>query len=92
MLIRLIRLNVGHHQTIISLSSQTINIVNWPNDYTLLKGKAMISSYDCPLMQELYGRLDYDKVSIKEEQYIRSGKVQEVIWMNYKPRSTQSIF
>lgn len=56
-----------------------------------IRGKAMISSYDCPLMQELYG--DWTMIKFpKKKNNIRSGEVQEVIWTNYKPRSTQSIF
>lgn len=51
----------------------------------------MISSYDCPLMQELYG--DWTMIKFpKKKNNIRSGEVQEAIWINYKPRSTQSIF
>lgn len=56
-----------------------------------IEGKAMISSYDCPLMQELYGDWTMIKFPSKKNN-IRSSEVQEVIWINYKPRSTQSIF
>lgn len=56
-----------------------------------IEGKAMISSYDCPLMQELYG--DWEMIKFpKKMNNIRSGEVQEVIWINYKPRSTQLLF
>lgn len=56
-----------------------------------IEGKAMISSYDCPLMQELYG--DWEMIKFpKKKNNIRSSEVQEVIWINYKPRSTQFIF
>ena len=56
-----------------------------------IEGKAMISSYDCPLMQELYGDWTMIKFPVKKNN-IRSSEVQEVIWINYKPRSTQNIF
>lgn len=56
-----------------------------------IEGKAMISSYDCPLMQELYG--DWTMIKFpKKKNNIRSGEVQEVIWINYKPRATQNLF
>ena len=49
-----------------------------------IEGKAMISGYDCPLMQELYG--DWHKVLFPvKKNNIRSGYVQEVVWCNYKP-------
>ncbi len=49
-----------------------------------IEGKAMISGYDCPLMQELYG--DWYKVLFPvKKNNIRSGYVQEVVWCNYKP-------
>ena len=42
-------------------------------------------------MQELYG--DWTMIKFpKKKNNIRSGEVQEAIWINYKPRSTQSIF
>ena len=56
-----------------------------------IEGKAMISSYDGPLMQELYGDWTMIKFPVKKNN-IRSSEVQEVIWINYKPRSTQNIF
>lgn len=56
-----------------------------------IEGKAMISSYDCPLMQELYNDWAMIKFPVKKNN-IRSSEVQEVIWINYKPRSTQNIF
>lgn len=47
-----------------------------------IKGKAMISGYDCSLMNELYK--DWRKVKFPtKKNNIRSGIVQEVIWMNY---------
>ena len=56
-----------------------------------IKGKAMISSYDCPLMQELYGDWTMIKFPVKKNN-IRSSEVQEVIWINYQPKSTMNIF
>lgn len=56
-----------------------------------IEGKAMISSYDCPLMKELYG--DWHKVEFPvKKNNIRSSEVREVVWMNYKPRSSRNIF
>lgn len=48
-----------------------------------IKGKAMISGYDCSLMNELYHDWRKVKFPIKKNN-IRSGEVQEVIWMNYQ--------
>lgn len=56
-----------------------------------IEGKAMISSYDCPLMRELYSDWNMIKFPIKKNN-IRSSEVQEVIWMNYEPRSTRNLF
>ena len=56
-----------------------------------IEGKAMISSYDCPLMQELYGDWTMIKFPSKSNN-IRSSKVQEVIWVNYRPRTIQGLF
>lgn len=56
-----------------------------------IKGKAMISGYDCNLMNELYG--DWNKVKFPtKKNNIRSGDVQEVIWMNYQPPLQQTLF
>ena len=52
-----------------------------------IKGKAMISSYECPLKQELYGDWTMIKFPIKKNN-IRSGEVQEVIWINYETKKT----
>lgn len=52
-----------------------------------IKGKAMISSYDCPLMQELYGDWNMIKFPVKKNN-IRSSEVQEVIWINYDIEKT----
>lgn len=56
-----------------------------------IEGKAMVSGYDCPLMNELYGDWRKVKFPIKRNN-IRSNIVngsgtimQECIWMNYEP-------
>lgn len=56
-----------------------------------IKGKAMVSGYDCPLMRELYGDWRMIKFPPKKNN-IRSGEVQESIWINYKPISIKNIF
>lgn len=54
-------------------------------------GKAMISGYDSPLMRELYH--DWTMVIFpKKKNNIRSGEVQECIWMNYKLTNKQHEF
>lgn len=47
-----------------------------------IKGKAMVSGYDCSLMNELYSDWRKVKFPVKKNN-IRSSEVQEVIWMNY---------
>jgi DNA adenine methylase len=49
-----------------------------------IKGKAMISGYECNLMNKLYQNWRKIFFPIKKNN-IRNGKVQEVIWMNYDP-------
>ena len=56
-----------------------------------IEGKAMVSGYDCPLMNELYGGWSKVKFPIKRNN-IRSNIVngsgtimQECIWCNYEP-------
>ena len=56
-----------------------------------IKGKAMISGYDCVLMNYLYDDWRKVKLPVKKNN-IRSGEVQEVIWMNYSPGSRQKLF
>lgn len=56
-----------------------------------IEGKAMISSYDCFLMQELYEDWYKIKFPVKKNN-IRSSEVQEVIWMNYEPLQKQTLF
>ena len=47
-----------------------------------IKGKAMISGYDGPTMQRLYGDWRIHRFQVKFNN-IRSSQVQECIWMNY---------
>jgi len=47
-----------------------------------IEGLAMVSGYDCDLMNELYKDWRKVKFPVKRNN-IRSGYVQEVIWMNY---------
>ena len=49
-----------------------------------IEGLAMVSGYDCNLMNELYGDFYKTKFPVKKNN-IRSGEVQEVIWTNYDP-------
>ena len=52
-----------------------------------IEGKAMISGYDCTLMKTLYS--DWRKVKLKKRKNnIRSGEVQECIWMNYEKNTS----
>lgn len=54
-------------------------------------GKVMISSYDCGLIRELYG--DWEIVAFpSKKNNIRSGLVQECIWMNYEPKGQLTLF
>lgn len=48
-----------------------------------IKGLAMVSGYDCNLMNELYTGWRKVKLPVKKNN-IRSSSVQEVIWMNYE--------
>lgn len=49
-----------------------------------VEGYAMVSGYDCDLMNTLYG--DWSKVMFRKKMNnIRSSEVQEVVWMNYDP-------
>lgn len=50
-----------------------------------IEGLAMVSSYNSDLYNELYK--DWRKVEFPiKKNNIRSGEVQEVIWMNYDPK------
>lgn len=54
-----------------------------------IDGFAMISGYDCALMNELYH--DWHKILFPvKKNNIRSGDVQEVIWCNYDPQKRGS--
>lgn len=51
-----------------------------------IKGKAMISSYNSDLYNELYK--DWKKIEFpKKKNNIRSSEVQEIIWINYENKS-----
>ena len=55
-----------------------------------IKGLAMVSGYDCSLMNSLYS--DWNKSLLtKKKNNIRSSEVQEVIWYNYEPRLKPSM-
>lgn len=55
-----------------------------------IDGLAMVSGYDCSLMDTLYHDWHKVKLPVKKNN-IRTGLVQEVIWMNYDtPKSTRS--
>jgi DNA adenine methylase len=54
-----------------------------------IKGKAMISSYNSDMYESLYS--DWTKVEFpKKKNNIRSGEVQEVIWINYQLEETRA--
>lgn len=54
-----------------------------------IAGMAMVSGYDCSLMNSLYG--DWNKFYLtKKKNNIRSGEVQEVVWCNYEPQCQQT--
>lgn len=55
-----------------------------------IKGYAMISGYDSELYNELYKDWRKVKFPVKKNN-IRSGEVQEVIWMNYE-KQTNDLF
>lgn len=49
-----------------------------------IQGLAMVSGYDCDLMNDLYSDFYKTKFPIKKNN-IRSAEVQEVIWTSYNP-------
>lgn len=56
-----------------------------------IEGFAMISGYDCSLMNDLYK--DFRKVKLRpRKNNIRSSMVQEVIWMNYEKSILNTLF
>lgn len=55
-----------------------------------IKGLAMVSGYDCSLMNSLY--LDFHKTTfIPKQNNIRSGLVKECIWTNYDPNDHKNL-
>lgn len=63
-----------------------------------IHGRAMVSGYDCPLMRELYGdwrmvRFPFKRNNIRSNIVNGSGAImQECVWMNYAPTTTQKLF
>jgi len=56
-----------------------------------IKGMAMVSGYDCSLMNELYS--GWRKVAFKPKlNNARVSESQEVIWMNYEPPMVAPLF
>lgn len=53
-----------------------------------IQGLAMVSGYDCDLMNDLYGDWTKTEFPVKKNN-MRSGEVQEVIWTNYQPTSNR---
>ncbi len=53
-----------------------------------IQGMAMVSGYDCELMNILYKDWRKVKFPVKRNN-IRSGRVQEVVWMNYDRPTVQ---
>lgn len=56
-----------------------------------ISGLAMVSGYDCDLMNDLYNDFYKTKFPIKKNN-IRSSDVQEVIWTNYNPKKNSLFF
>ncbi len=56
-----------------------------------IEGLAMVSGYDCSLMNDLYKDWMKIKLPIKKNN-IRSGEVQEVVWINYEINSQGLLF
>lgn len=56
-----------------------------------ISGLAMVSGYDCDLMNDLYNDFYKTKFPIKKNN-IRSGEVQEVIFTNYNPIKNSLFF
>lgn len=56
-----------------------------------IEGRAMISGYDCELMNALYHDWSKVKLPVKKNN-IRSSEVQEVIWMNYDTPGAKTLF
>ena len=56
-----------------------------------IQGYAMVSGYDCDIMNRLYDGWNKVKFPVKKNN-IRSGEVQEVIWMNYSLPENRGLF
>ena len=56
-----------------------------------IKGYAMVSGYDCDIMNRLYDGWNKIKFPVKKNN-IRTGEVQEVIWMNYSLPENRGLF
>lgn len=56
-----------------------------------IQGFGMISGYDCSLMNSLYADWNKIKFPVKKNN-IRSGEVQEVIFLNYEPVRSNDLF
>lgn len=56
-----------------------------------IKGKAMVSGYDCSLLNTLYNDWRKVKFPVKKNN-IRTANVQEVIWMNYDKHYEPNLF
>lgn len=58
-----------------------------------IKGKAMLSSYDCNLINDLYPAEKWTKIKFPvKKNNIRSGEVQECIWINYELDTPLNLF
>lgn len=60
-------------------------------DLHSIQGKAMISGYDCSMMNSLYRDWNKVKLPVKKNN-IRTANVQEVIWMNYEVSNKLKLF
>ena len=82
-----------------SRTSSNDYLYDWTNEdhYALaerlhkIEGLAMISSYECKLMDELYGDWRMVKLSQKKNN-MRNKEVQECIWMNYPEHNPPNLF
>lgn len=56
-----------------------------------IKGLAMVSGYDCSLMNSLYH--DWNKIALPvKKNNIRSSEVHEIIWINYDIKPSTTLF
>lgn len=58
--------------------------INLSMELHSISGRAMVSGYDCDLLNDLYHNWE-KRYLTKKKNNIRSGEVQEVVWMNYSP-------